>query len=344
MKAAGSLRPSARREYSGAAIEKAVGYLLRARDRDGLWRDFDTLAGSSDEWVSAYVAHALAESGGDIAVRAARETWDRLRRRRWWAPGWGFNRRVPCDADSTVWVLRLADRLGAGGSWRIGRARRMLDRHVRPGGGMATYGESGPIRLYTRLDTGVSFSGWCGPHVCVTAPAAHVDLANRSKILDFLRAAQRGDGSWSSYWWCDAEYATALAAGALAASGAHSDEPRVARAAEWAAARSRNPEANGSAFACSLRLGILRLSRLPVCVAGARICLDRLLARQEPDGAWPASARLRIPPPDTVDPDGYTAWVHGGRGGGSIQTDSRRCFTTATVLAALSATERRHAA
>jgi hypothetical protein len=311
----------------------AISFLLGARDRDRWWRDFDTLAGPSDEWVSAYVACALARSGDPEAMAAARETWRLLERRRWWSAGWGYHSKVPCDADSTLWALELARRVGAGPSWRVRRARALLSRHVNERGGVATYANAGLIRLFTGLGGNVRFDGWCAPHVCVSALAASADLDERQRVLGFVRSSQSDDGSWSAYWWTDAEYSTAFAVRALLDSADVSDHARIERAAAWAAAR-----ASFSPFATALRLRVLIAANQPADEG----CVSHLLSEQNADGSWRASARLRIPPPDVVHPDSFDRWVEGARGGGAILVDAGRRFTTATVLETLNELEQRH--
>ena len=77
------------------SIEGATDFLLDARDERGWWRDFDTLAGASDEWVTAFVGTALAVAGDDRSMRAAWQAWRLLSRRRWWSAGWGYNALGP---------------------------------------------------------------------------------------------------------------------------------------------------------------------------------------------------------------------------------------------------------
>jgi hypothetical protein len=67
--------------------------------------------------------------------------------------------------------------------------------------------------------------------------------------------------------------------------------------------------------------------------------LGELTRAQRPDGSWPSSASLRIPPPDVVEPDAFAGWVDGAFGGGSIQVDWAGCFTSAAVLVALCCAE-----
>src|SRR2546427_240590 len=128
---------------TAGAIGQAVTYLLSRRNVRGWWTDFDTLAGASTEWVSAFVALALARTNEPAALAAARDTWLHLRRHRFWSAGWGFNRTVPSDADTTIWVLHLAAALGVRAS---GRTLRFLSRHITPAGALTTYARAGPIR------------------------------------------------------------------------------------------------------------------------------------------------------------------------------------------------------
>jgi hypothetical protein len=320
----------------GPSHERAVDYLLGRRTGRGRWEDFDTLAGASTHWVSAYVALALAQTGDPRALAAAGEAWSRLRRRRWRSAGWAYNGRVPADADSTIWAMRLAAALDAPMG---GRTRRFLARHVTPAGALTTFAEAGPIRVFTKLH-GDSFAGWCGAHTCVTAAGAGLaSLPDRGRALQWLRAAQRPAGDWRAYWWDSPFYATTLAAESLDDAGAPGDVARVQRAVHWTAA-----EVEGGSSPFDLALALRALVLAPKALPQADRVLDSLIRDQRADGSWSPSARLRIPPPHVTEPETYPAWVEGGGGGGSVQVDRGACFTTATVLHALCAAERRRAA
>jgi squalene cyclase len=326
------------------AIDQAITFLLSQRNKRGWWKEFDTLAGASDEWVTAYVGGVLAEIPHPHATGAARKAWAILRRRRWWSQGWGYNGYVPADADSTLWSLRLATRIGMAHSVRARRALRFLLRHQQRDGGIVTYVEDKPIRLFTRLNRGASFEGWCGTHTCVTAAAGGLqEFRGHDSVLNYLRLRQSADGSWDGYWWCDREYTTSLAVEALATSVTGEDIEQIEKAVQWvltsttAAQRSGDPP-----FVIALRVLILARARDK---QGVRTTLEglvnELLRAQLADGSWPPSARLRIPPPHVTRPEEYVGWVQNSRGGGSIQVDSNRCFTTATSLRALHEAEKR---
>lgn len=318
---------------ASASIARAVRFLLQARHADGWWRDFETLAGLSDEWVTACVACALARSGREDGISAARDALKRLNRRQSWSGGWGYNARVPADADSTLWVLSLLGALDVRHSFRSLWARTFVRRHAKSNGGIATYASPRPIRFFTQLASNVSFAGWCAPHVCVSALAATVELSVRPGVLEFIRRSQSSDGSWDAYWWFDREYSSALAVAALAATATPDDEKRIAHAVAWGISRLEGGGAPLSPFAVAWLLSLLNAAGGPGTVR--RAALSLLLDSQAPDGSWPATARLRIPPPDVVEPDRYDRWLVGGRGGGSVVLERSGCFTTAAALNAL---------
>lgn len=309
---------------------RAVDFLLSRQRVDGAWHDFFLPAGESDGWVTGYVGLALAQSG-TRGRDAARRGWAHLETAVKPGGGWGYNALTPPDADSTVWALRLAEAIGAGAGEPAARGRSFLARCTRPDGGVATYaGESDP-RHYVGLPETVDFSAWTRPHVCVSAAAAALGGGH-----DWLVAQQSADGHWPGYWWFDPGYATAEAVEALG--------PGPATTRARAFARRRLDDAGLGAFALAHAIRILGAD-----TPGAAI--DALAARQDANGSWPASARLRVPAPDRITPgeaDGWKPW----RGLTTIPTslaqvldmtftitslDHRRAFTTATVLRALTA-------
>jgi Squalene-hopene cyclase C-terminal domain len=321
-----------------AAIVSAVDHLRQARWSSGWWQEFDTLAGPSTDWVTAYVGAALAESGDDAACSMAEEAWQLLARHARQPGGWAYNSSVPPDADSTAWTLRLAAALGVdSGEPHVAAGEAFVAGHVLPNGGVATFAADGPIRAFTRVDPGVSFEGWCTAQACVSAVVGGLDLPTTPRVLEYLRRTQRADGSWPAYWWQGDGYATALAAEALAAAGDPGDAAAIDKAERWAVGvleRRTFPRPSPFETAWCARVLVLRGDNDEVAAALER-ALTSLLETQRSDGSWPPSAKLRIPPPHVVDPERWDAWEWNRRGGGSLQVDAGGAFTAATILAAL---------
>ena len=311
----------------------AVDSLIGAQNADGSWYDFWLPGGASDEWVTAYTGASLALVRSDRARRAALRAWEFLANQPPGRCGWGYSRATPPDADSTAWACILADRISQRETVASKRGAEFLA--TASGAGAATYSRDAAIRVYTGADERVSFAGWTQPHWCVSGAVA---LASEScnALLEAIVCAQRTDGSWRSYWWCDDLYATAFCAAALARHRRGSDARN--RAAEYA--RSAGCEAE-DAFA--LALASITCAAANDTAAATRFA-HRLAEVQKPDGSWERGAWLRVPAPDVVDPASiasFEPWMGVLVPGRTVamcnfsSLDFTSTFTAATAVAAL---------
>jgi hypothetical protein len=312
-----------------ASVEAASSFLLSAREGDGLWRDFEVIAGASDEWVSAYVGCSLARSKIFSGLQGAATVLNLLCGIRTDREGWGYNWSTPADADSTLWVCRLARALNA---WPEACVQGMafLNRCIQDNGGLATYPSSEAVRKFIGLPSAASLEGWCSGHVCVTAGAAVLPgIGDLETVRAYLRRTQTEAGNWHGYWWGDSEYPTLLAVQALAAWGEDEDEPRIDAAAKWVAQCC--PTSSAFALACRVRILAVRNREAATRLAST------LVEMQNSDGSWPSSALMRIPPPHIVDPESAPTWSLDRKGFASLRLDQNRLYTTATALEALQA-------
>lgn len=330
-----------------ARVRSGVAFLLERQGDDGLWRDFETLAGESADWVTGYVGRSLQLAGAprSALARAARALLERQRP----DGGWGYHEAVPTDADSTAYASLF---LAAGG-WAppdaATRALACLERHQRqPEGGVATYAGEREIREYMELPATFSIRGWCRPHVEVSAAAGLAALAlgrsgRRAALAAwrFLQPRQQQAGQWESYWWTLPHYPTAVAvafaevlppdAGAAEA---------VRRAVSWAQAAQASDggwqagdDGRPSAFATALGVSILATGGAPT--GDVERGIEALLATGDDDGGWPNLPALRIPPPDVEEPADMERWRVDELGTGVVIADQHRLYTTATAVAAL---------
>ena len=266
-----------------------------------MWRDYDdSPLGTSDQWVSAFVAGALAHPGlfkvpnaNATARRAAR----RLLVGRTFEAGFGFNERAGPDADSTAHALILQRRLGMPVE---ANDVRFLRAHFRANGGCATY---------LRADA------WGVAHVDVT-PVAFLALPKADctelggRVRRFSDLCREGDGGWPAYWWRGRDYSTYWNLRLMRTLVGPRHLP------------SEDARPRETAFEVAYALAASTVSG----------CTDNLLAQQlvelqGRDGSWSGAPNLRV-----TDPRCYRPWEASA---GTYLTDNRSAVTTASALVAL---------
>ncbi len=259
--------------------------------------------------------------------------------------GWGYSEYTPSDADSTIYVLNLAQILGEHNR-RIEDGYDFIVAHCQKDGGISTYRSSAYMRRVLKFDRVISsFHGWCRSHTDVTANVANLAaFPQREQALVFLRKNQHSDGSWTGYWWYDPEFTSALAVKALSQTGNPEDNLRIGTAMEWAMKRVDIDGMvrtvlypSGSTFATALVLRILRFgAKTPKAQQWMEKSTSWLLSKQHEAGFWHPSATLRLPYPSDTSPDDYKNWRTHGKGDlGEIISDTRKIYTTALVLETL---------
>lgn len=329
------------------AIARATQYLLASRSADGLWRDFHTLAGPSSDWVTAFVAHALASVGVERALLLI--VWKALHHRQRRNGGWAYNASVPTDCDSTAWsLLALAD----GPMWRPSAIRhgvQFLAGHQDPAsGGYSTYSASDGIESFIDVPSAMT-AGWRRPHPCVTAVTiqslrVHGQRCDNPVIqaaVSYMCRERELDGTWRSYWWRGPAYATYHALRALAMCHVEDAEARTVESTLLACQRADGawaPEDGTSeAFATAFTVLALLLRPRRETLVVAKRGVAWLLERQREDGSWPTAPILRIPPPNVIEPDAHRLWRSDQLGTGVVIADQRAVFTTAAVTWAMGA-------
>jgi squalene cyclase len=330
------------------SLEKALSFVKYGRNEEGLWSDFQTLAGESVYWVSGYVGYSLT---GYREVR--REAWLEkigisILKHQGVDGGWGYGPGVPADADSTSWCLLFLSRLGRSSREAFEKALDFLWMHQNcSDGGFSTYARPHEIGRYTRLDDMVSFEGWSSSHVCVTAVAVQALTetgASRGvrEALNFIRKAQSREGYWESYWWNGRLYATFNSMKALKARGSRDDAERLRRAQDWIASVqlrdgswSDSMVCQGIPFPTALALRGLMLEHRPEFLDKIREGIEWLLIHQLPDGSWNSHHILRIPHPSVRQPWKQSFWKRDGKAVNALIKDHNRLWSTATAFSAL---------
>jgi squalene cyclase len=329
------------RAAADSAIAAAASYLSDARSPDGLWRDFETLAGESCDWVSGFVAYALGSAGlmRDV-VGDATHALLRFQRP---SGGWGYNAKVPPDADSTAWVALSMATTTVWKPSMVLRALTYLLRH-KTDRGFATYAREDGIERFIGA-TADQTEGWRDTHLCVTAVVTHAlllhGLAGDARVgpaIETVRHAQRDDGLWTSYWWPGSSYATAQSLRTLAAARAISDD-LWRRAADGVIGQQRpdggfaDDAGESRPFATAMSLSALLTRPDRRCDAAIDAAAVWLLDAQRA-GRWASAPILRIPRPMISNPETET-FKADALGTGVLVRDQFGIFTTAAAVAAL---------
>lgn len=312
------------------AVALATDFLIGAALGAGCWTDFELPVGSSDEWVSAYIVSSLAASS-HLGPVAQPVSWIVSRYRR--NLGWGYNKSVPPDADSTAWSILALTRSGV--ELPDGAATALLS-FQKPDGSFSTYQES----TYAH--------GWSEPHADVTAicllamiesPNSFTEAAIHSTAEALVRL-QRESGRWESYWWNTDLYATAHAARALSRTQellarAESVDRRallrrrIRSSLKSAKSHYRTLPEPFSIFALAHWLRLGNVISTSECAGASKASLSRLLQAQRSDGSWPAQPMLCLTDPYASQPNAAEARTR-------TFGDSGNLFTTASVISALS--------
>ncbi|MFA5806239.1 MAG: prenyltransferase/squalene oxidase repeat-containing protein [Melioribacteraceae bacterium] len=339
---------------------KAVEYLIQKQDKDGFWRDF-MVNSIGCFWTTGYIGYALREQSGisknldsaRVALLKSRES----------EGGWGFNRHVISDADSTAWcILFILTRGTSYNELQIDFDMLRSHRHSDTGG-ISTYRKDKATLNSQSLEKYKIFSnkkylseshksmiGWCSPHLCVTSVAVQAfcfekriceDDVSLIKDINYIKENQNKEGFWESYWWDGRIYGTANSIKALSMFDRVKFDSAIIRGMDWLSSVQQldggwNNGNFGESSAFNTALCVSLLSKFGKnkysynCEKGIKWLLDN----QMDDGSWKSIPIMRVPYEDQLNP-----WEEINKKNEAIlyrlTEDSRRLFTTATVVDAL---------
>jgi len=331
------------------AIKAAVEFIAINRSSDGLWRDFQTDAGASSDWVTAFVAYALGHVGH--LNDAILDTLKLLLFRQRPNGGWSYNKTVPTDCDSTAWVLMSFSVAPAWKPSSVVRGIRYIKNHQDMTlGGFSTYSDQDHIDRFIGVTDSNLTEGWCYVHPCVTGVAlqsliAHGEQVHSCCIISatkYLLLERDTSGLWRSYWWKGYGYSTYDAMRALYMSRALNTDQASRTRFSLLIKQQKDGGWNDSSgqrsevFATAFNVLSLLLLPDPITIQAADRGAAWLLRQQNSDGSWPTSPILRIPPPMVREPKDIEAWRTNQLGTGVIIEDGARIFTSAAALWSLS--------
>jgi Prenyltransferase and squalene oxidase repeat len=354
--------PAPRTPLSAARV-----FLATSQAESGSWSDFKAsrVLPACADWVTARVALALArDPAADAGSLDRAAAW--LLRQRDAEGGWGGAGLLSPASNAGATALCLEFLAGRLSPDEREPSLRFLLGHQDPDGGFRTYRD--PSLVAAALREPGDAGGWCHPDAGVTADAALAllraagpdglapGLEERCRsAVRYLLDQQQPEGHWLSYWWHGAAYATARCldvlrlAGSPGASGLAPGSLRAARdrglehllrsqrpSGAWAAGE----DAPDCPFQTALALGTLAAEADAAGPASIARAAAYLVRAQLPNGGWRAAGPTRRVPRPAERAPWRRQGAAAGKPGISL-ADSAGLFTTATVLDALLAVERR---
>lgn len=322
-----------------STVELAYKFLYSQLDNDYLWRDFLTSMGQSSFWVTGYVGFFLSE------IRCSNHLLKKVAANLSNAEFTSYNNEMIQDADSSSFCIGFLSQQDKPISDEL---IQNWIRHCNESGGWRTYLDINTLKKRLELPFDYSVTGWTKPHLCVTAAAANVLLHYKAsfndlleKTLSFLANHQSLEGFWQSYWWTSPIYATSLALQAFVKAG-NKYHSEITKSIEWLLSLQTkdgcwlNPYTNlPSAFYTALSIKALIVTRDSISNQAIEKGTNWLIENQYSDGSWQCQHILRIPSPDSENPELLKNWRKGSFGVNTIVDDHRRIFSTVTALNSL---------
>jgi hypothetical protein len=307
-------RPDATSGQLRAAVALGARFLEARQRGSGCWKGFLLPPGASTAWLTAHVAFVLEEV--PELLPACRRAAGYLAAIGPDDGGWGYNRRVAVDCDSTAQALLVLHRFG------LPIHPFLIDALL------AAQESSGGFPTYRPDEPGRPASGWQVAHPDVSALVAvalrRLDRPEETeRCLDWLRG-QRGETTgvapavancWASYWWSGTAY------GLWAQARAGLLEPRAEASIREAVATEHSAPQLAMALSAATALGL----RDAVDEAAGRLLIQQLA-----DGSWPCAPCLRV-----TSPKVHVAAPGDGAALGPSYADATRIFSTAHAVAAL---------
>ncbi len=318
-------------------FDKAIAFFKQSTNDNFLFVDFTTSAGYSDLWVSGFICHNLSYIDHIEIIDILKKCEKTLSELQNPDGGWGYNRLVCSDSDSTAWIATfLAKTNMQGNSNILAKAEKYLSDHYQKDG-YSTYNESEANFISEQMGLkSDDFRGWTQAHSCVTLSVELFKKTYGSKSVSKFIFPKK-----PSYWWESDAYNFHLLAVLKPESILIDSINKVINMQDkdgcWFEKDSQNPDI----FATSLYIiGLKNIlaSENSNKSEAMRISIEEgvkyLNHSQLADGSWKNSALMRVPYPHDISPE-KTYHKKCLYGLGITTTDILRVFTSSVAFRAI---------
>jgi len=304
-----------RRERMKRSILASLEYILTHQSEDGSWVDWQLPPGWSDAWTTAYVGYKLRlvpsylRERSNGLTRAASE-W--ILRNEYSDGGWGYNKEVGTDADSTAYAILF---LASQERTVPARSYKLLREFQCSEGGFSTFIARDRIDSWRVSHPDVS------PIVLLALLTKYTRKAFFIKRgIEYVIKQRTSDGVWNSFWWDSYLYSVEANLSLLKTVNVHLDKTMMIERLLLAKPR--------RAFEVALLISCILHTESMLGEARIFELVDQLISEQRSDGSWTSDPILRVTNYKCFEPWNCKDY-------GSLYYDPKRLFTSSTVLEAL---------
>jgi len=320
----------------------AKEFLVNYQNEDGSWFDYNTNAGMSNVWSTAFILNNILDIKIDKKVISKAISFFKNNKQQ---SLWGYNTSMLPDNDSSSFVLMVLYHQNVD----ISKELEIYLSQQSNKGGFSTYIDRKKLSNYLQTPQ-KKLDGWLQEHICVSAVSYYLmerlnleGNPSKDKLHDFLFKNQRKDGLWISYWWTSPIYATSFIIQAYFINNTEINES-ISRAISGLLSLQQSDGSfidnhnTKSSFYTALVI-IALCSNKTVSneyQTKIKLAIDWLLSQQTKDGSFISTYSLQLPNTSVLNPKNIKKWTKGNSQATNIITnDFMRLFTTSTCAKAL---------
>jgi len=325
------------------SIDEGLNYLNAQFISNKGWSDFQTnSSGSSDSWISAFIAW---QSGKMLTHEQKTNLRELLNSYIQEDKGIGYSLTSGTDCDSTTHFINACLELGVSIDLVSNQIKYILN-HQKPDGGFSTYNKEN-IDDLIKTRKYKSYSGWLSSHNCVSAVVfetlARINFINNSafsNLIDYIVDKQNNMGFWDSYWWHSRFFATSKILNVIRSQNLLNKPLEIAyqkgldfilsnfNNGYWGNGYNNTPCIISTCMSASVFVNNADIKHSENVINKV---VDWLISKQNKDGSWLSNPIFQIPPPDLENPSNFQ-WRFDKHGVGSCTNDQNNLYTTSLVI------------
>jgi hypothetical protein len=322
-------------------LDRAKNFILKHQNENGSWFDYDTDAGMSCIWSTAFILNNLLDLKIEKNVSAKAIAFLKNNKQQ---NLWGYNSSTLADNDSSSFVLMVLHKQNV----NISKELETYLAQQTQKGGFSTYTDRKLLSIYLNTPQ-KELNGWLQEHICVSAVSYYlmetlkIKNSATEKLATFLYNNQNSNELWDSYWWTSPIYATSFVIQAYFVHHTKENES-ITKAINGLLAIQQK---DGSFIDNHKAKSPFYTALVIIALCAHKTVYDKhqkevkravkwMLSQQTTDGSFFSTHALQIPNTTVIDPKKVKKWAtDNSQATDIICNDFMRLFTTSTCAKAL---------